>query len=185
MWWPWVKYYPFQDIFKIFLYLVEIDAVYIPPNVDELTDEEEFSEDVERSEENRNIDIAGTFEIHTNESDLYDDSDEETLAVKRQNILEQNQTDLKPVWRSGQIIHQNVPQSREEEMMETLRNQLENLSPLEIFFKFFDDSILTIIDTAFTYPGRNCWTFVESLFYRVTTSCLKLTCIGPRMKIRL
>ncbi|XP_030751364.1 uncharacterized protein LOC115878894 [Sitophilus oryzae] len=103
---------------------LKIDAVYIPPNVDELTDEENFSDDVERREQNENADIAGTFEIHTNENDLYGDSDEEPLAVKRQRILEQNQTNLNPVWRSGNFLHQNVPKSKEEDMTEALRKSV-------------------------------------------------------------
>ncbi|KAF5279338.1 hypothetical protein FQR65_LT15387 [Abscondita terminalis] len=58
-----------------------IDAVYIPPEVDELTDEEIFEEGCEKS--NENVDIAGTFEIHTYDDDLnYDDSDDEPLAKK-------------------------------------------------------------------------------------------------------
>lgn len=33
--------------------------------MDELTDEEDFSEDVENTEKNNNANISGTFEIHT------------------------------------------------------------------------------------------------------------------------
>lgn len=42
----------------------EIDAVYIPPPVDILTDEEDLNDDL-TMEEQSVLEIAGTFEIHT------------------------------------------------------------------------------------------------------------------------
>ncbi|CAH0561697.1 unnamed protein product [Brassicogethes aeneus] len=64
----------------------EINAVYIPPDVDELTDEENIDEDL-LVNENGFVggDIAGSFEIHINDDDFYDSSDNETIDKKRQN----------------------------------------------------------------------------------------------------
>ncbi|KAG5865276.1 hypothetical protein JTB14_010599 [Gonioctena quinquepunctata] len=68
-----------------------IDAVFIPPDVDTLTDEENM-DDENYSPENESTDIAGTFERHVpdshndvreDEQDGWSPSDEEDLASKR------------------------------------------------------------------------------------------------------
>lgn len=123
----------------------EKHAVYIPPNEDELTAEEDFSEDMDRIKENENADITGTFKIQTNKKNLYDNSHEETLAVITQKILEQNPIDLNPAWTLGQLLHRNLLKSKEEDMIEVLRNQLEGLSHLDnMLFFFFEDAILDL-----------------------------------------
>ncbi|KAF2881065.1 hypothetical protein ILUMI_25114 [Ignelater luminosus] len=52
----------------------DIDAVYIPPDVDTLTDEENLDDDV-LLEKVRVTDVAGTFEVHVESSD-----DDEPIA---------------------------------------------------------------------------------------------------------
>ncbi|KAF2905875.1 hypothetical protein ILUMI_00298 [Ignelater luminosus] len=52
----------------------DIDAVYIPPNVDILTDEEDLNDDV-LLEKAPMMDVAGTFEVHIESSD-----DDEPIA---------------------------------------------------------------------------------------------------------
>ncbi|KAG5897082.1 hypothetical protein JTB14_036309 [Gonioctena quinquepunctata] len=60
----------------------QIDAVYIPPDVDSLTHEETIDDESSMNEDRfHGIDIAGTFEMHSPD---FDSSDEETLASKRQ-----------------------------------------------------------------------------------------------------
>ncbi|KAG5890526.1 hypothetical protein JTB14_022759 [Gonioctena quinquepunctata] len=61
-----------------------IDLVYIPPDVDSLTDEEAIDDESPLTE--RDLwggDIAGTYEIHLPENDS---SDKETLAMKRMKL---------------------------------------------------------------------------------------------------
>ncbi|KAG5898938.1 hypothetical protein JTB14_004662 [Gonioctena quinquepunctata] len=71
-----------------------IDAVYIPPDVDTLTDEENI-DDKNYSPENEPTDIAVTFELHVpdshndvreDEHDEWSSSDEEDLASKRKRL---------------------------------------------------------------------------------------------------
>lgn len=96
--------------------------------MDELTDEEDFTDNPERSNANEYTEIACTFEIHRNEDDLYDDSDDETLACKRQKLLEYNATSRKPKWREGQFLHKNLPESNEAEMIQVVTEQLQELT---------------------------------------------------------
>nr|CAI5829856.1 unnamed protein product [Callosobruchus analis] len=42
----------------------EIDAVYIPPEVDTLTDEEDVNDDMNPRESAKPFDVVGTFELH-------------------------------------------------------------------------------------------------------------------------
>ncbi|KAK9736253.1 hypothetical protein QE152_g12635 [Popillia japonica] len=81
-----------------------IDVVYIPPEVDELTDEEDIDDNVviEQFRPNEQ-EISGLFEIQnhndtTNEGPI--DSDDETLDVKRQKLLRQKVS--APVWKKGE-----------------------------------------------------------------------------------
>lgn len=123
-----------------------VDVVYIPPDVDNLTDEENFVEESEEMNVNENTDIAGTFEIHTMEGDLYDDSDDETLAVKKSKIMSGNkEKKVLPKWRIGEYLHKITPKSNERADIEMLRVELEGQTPLELFYKFFDDEVLNMI----------------------------------------
>ncbi|XP_066261335.1 uncharacterized protein [Euwallacea similis] len=77
-----------------------IDAVYIPPDVDTLTDEENINDENNLQEFEEPTDIVGTFELHlpeytnqsctnqsctllTNEAQ-WDSSDDETLGVQKE-----------------------------------------------------------------------------------------------------
>ncbi|KAG5876688.1 hypothetical protein JTB14_005154 [Gonioctena quinquepunctata] len=71
-----------------------IDTVYIPPDVDTLTDEKNI-DDESYSPENEPTDMAGTFEVHVpdshndvreDEQDEWSSSDEEDLASKRKRL---------------------------------------------------------------------------------------------------
>lgn len=67
------------------------------------------------------------------------------MATKRRKILEKKAVSYKPTWRSGSFVHQNLPLSKEEEHIQELRGELEGLSPLDIFFKFVDESVMDLI----------------------------------------
>ncbi|KAI4460832.1 transposase is4 [Holotrichia oblita] len=65
-----------------------LNAVYIPPTVDELTDEEDIDDNVLLNEIPLDGEIAGAFEIDVGSDDaLHDESDEEPLSEKRRKLL--------------------------------------------------------------------------------------------------
>lgn len=65
-----------------------MDAVYIPPEVDELTDEENIDDNEMLSEIPLDREIAGTFEIDIGHDDGFDESDEESLAEKKEGFYQ-------------------------------------------------------------------------------------------------
>ncbi|XP_060532428.1 uncharacterized protein LOC132705677 [Cylas formicarius] len=81
-----------------------INAVYIPPDLDTLTDEEDMNDNMNLQEFGEPIDIVGTFELHTpndtavlpqlcNSSTTepeWDSSDDENLEFKRKRMLSAN-----------------------------------------------------------------------------------------------
>ncbi|KAK9685942.1 hypothetical protein QE152_g37563 [Popillia japonica] len=88
-----------------------IDVVYIPPEVDELTDEEDIDDNVAIEQFRPNEqEISGLFEIQ-NHNDTSNkgpiDSDDETLDVKRQKLLRQKVS--APVWKKGETTYANLP----------------------------------------------------------------------------
>lgn len=144
----------FIHLFLHFLYninliiFLEVDAVYIPPDVDELTDEEDIDDDLSNLNETafENVDIAGTFELHINDDDLFDDSDDETLAEKKRKLSNSKSCALKPPeWKKGNISLKSQPLANEDREVEQIRNQLEGKSPLDLFFMFFDTELLDAI----------------------------------------
>ncbi|KAK9702941.1 hypothetical protein QE152_g29632 [Popillia japonica] len=98
-----------------------IDAVYIPPEVDVLTDEENIDDEYIPTENlSQDPDIAGTFEMHLPtaddaDTDEFDSSDEETLASKKQKLgsKETPAIFLEPEWRKGEIEYTHSPISNE------------------------------------------------------------------------
>ncbi|XP_050306780.1 uncharacterized protein LOC126743635 [Anthonomus grandis grandis] len=75
--------------------VVEIDAVYIPPEPNSLTDEENIEVDViavnEKNSQN-DVDIAGTFELQIRQDNEFDwdSSDDESLAEKKRKMERSN-----------------------------------------------------------------------------------------------
>ncbi|XP_063913291.1 uncharacterized protein LOC135129951 [Zophobas morio] len=111
---------------------VILDAVYVPPNVDYLTDEEGIdSETIGPENQPTSSDIAGTFELHNLEQHFEDESaldssDEVLLSDKRQKLLDQlpkNNTS-KVQWRKKNIAYTHSPVSIEIEDIQTIRDQL-------------------------------------------------------------
>lgn len=126
--------------------------MYIPPDPDELTDEEDIDDNLLHtfSESHQNIpnEIAGTFELLINDNDMepsgYNSSDEETLATKKKNW---DSGSKDPQWKKGEATVALQPASIEQERIEHLKLQLEEKSPLDIFLMFFDDEVQELIVT--------------------------------------
>lgn len=113
--------------------------VYIPPEVDELTDEEDIDDDVITEEFLPNQrEIAGLFEIQTHNHggtyENFDDSDDEALEVKRQKLLRQNVS--LPVWEKGETTFPNLPLA-DNTGREDIKNNFSGKTPLELFFSLF------------------------------------------------
>ncbi|VEN52385.1 unnamed protein product, partial [Callosobruchus maculatus] len=117
----------------------EIDAVYIPPDVDTLTDEEDINEDMIVRESEEPTDIVGTFELHVPDNTKFpgqpftlssaesewDSSDDESLESKRRRMLATNDRLASTVkWKKGQIEYSHTPISDEFRSCEELKNTL-------------------------------------------------------------
>ncbi|KAI4470579.1 hypothetical protein MML48_1g10919 [Holotrichia oblita] len=131
-----------------------IDAVYIPQDVDFVTDEETMDDESNLREAQEPSDIVGTFELHvpkntkcldqsstlssTASTPDFDSSDDETLESKRRRMLPANDHQASQVkWKKGQIEYTHTPISEEFRSCEELKNKLWGKSPLEIFFYVF------------------------------------------------
>lgn len=95
------------------------------------------------------VDIAGSFEIHTREEDLEEievetATGQENNQAKRKRGANKKQ-EQKVNWRKGEFMHNNFPISKQHEIREDLVNNLAGTSPLDIFFKFFDDEVQEMI----------------------------------------
>lgn len=137
--------------------------MYIPPEVDELTDEETFDDNqIAGNSDVENNDIAGTFELHlggepVDDGNDFDSSDEEPLSTKRAKIFHlQKPSSVQPTWKKGSVALNTQPESREQYAIEELITNLENKSPLEIFLLFFDDDIQDlIVEQSLKYAHEN------------------------------
>lgn len=143
-----------------YLFIEHIDAVYIPPAVDTLTDEEDMDDEDKLEEFEEPTDIVGTFELHVPENTNalgqtcalsttepeWDSSDDETLESKRRRILSANsRLGSTTKWKKGQIEYTHTPISNEFRSCEELKNRLLGKTPLEFFFMFFDDEVIDLI----------------------------------------
>lgn len=121
-----------------------IDAVYIPPEVDEITDEEDINDELLVEEESV-ADVAGTFEIHTNidhetQNDIHcreqepssssAEIDEQATKRRKKNVKQS----VTANWTKSQPLYTTIPVSGEESEIEAIKNALGGKSPLEFFF---------------------------------------------------
>nr|CAI5846111.1 unnamed protein product [Callosobruchus analis] len=130
-----------------------IDAVYIPPEVDTLTAEEDVNDDMNPLESEEPFDVVGTFELHvpdntelpdqsftlSTDEPEWDSSDDESLESKRRRMLSKNDRLASTVkWKKG------------------TKNALSEKTPLEIFFMFMDDEVIDLIlDFSIKYAQDN------------------------------
>ncbi|KAF2885758.1 hypothetical protein ILUMI_20393 [Ignelater luminosus] len=122
-----------------------VDVVYIPPDLDELTDQEDIDEDVITENDVLDREIAGTFEIHgpDKEDDEFTDSDDEPLAAKIARL--EQKRDIQPKWRKEEFQYTIIPTTNEKLNTEDIEKRLGDKSPLEIFGLYLDDKILSMI----------------------------------------
>ncbi|KAK9727551.1 Transposase IS4 [Popillia japonica] len=136
----------------------ETDAVYIPPPVDILTDEEDINDTLLIEQQNIE-DIAGTFEIHsTKESE---GSEEPSVVVtepstSRKGKAKQKTKQYVPCWSQTEPQYSSSPSSTEATRKEEISRLLGGKTPLEIFYLFFDEDILNlIVEFSIKYAKQN------------------------------
>ncbi|KAF5297501.1 hypothetical protein FQA39_LY12095 [Lamprigera yunnana] len=119
-----------------------IDAVYISPTVDELTNEENIDDDL-LEEDSRPSDIAGTFEVHLHQNEDYptiQEEQEQPLPKKCKSTTPKLQKPT-PIWQKEKIEF-STSKSKESVRKEKLVNLLEGKSPKELFSLLIDDELM-------------------------------------------
>lgn len=120
-----------------------VDAVYIPPPVDEVTDEEELDDDICENEKNL-PDVAGTYEIHAVLPDTIEDLDNQPLPSSSKKAKVNKKTINKsalPKWIKEVPIYTTEPQNEEKKNLEHIENTIGGKTPFEVFSLFFSDDV--------------------------------------------
>ncbi|KAI4469474.1 transposase is4 [Holotrichia oblita] len=136
----------------------EIDAVYVPPDVDSLTDEENLDEDL-LAGENLSMDIVGTIEIHTQalENDNFVEPPPGPSSSKKKKISSKSKSkQYVPSWKKLEPSYSSVPTKNEFQKMQEIKQQVGGKSPLEVLLLFFDDTVLNaIVNYSLKYAQDN------------------------------
>lgn len=155
-----------------------IDAVYIPPDADEITDEEDLDDNLTDSYNDRSKDIAGTFEVHPHGSN-FNCAKESVPGKSSARKAEKEASSKKGIskkklqpetnWINSEPTYTNQPKTDKTNLTEDIENSLGGLSPLDVFYKFFDDEILSqIVQFSIKYAYDN-----NRHEFRVTVDQLK------------
>ena len=136
----------------------EIDAVYIPPTVDTVTDEEDINDDL-IMEQQGPVDVAGTFEVQTKSSD-----DRSSFAgpstsgtQNKPSGKKQNKQKLHvPSWTKEEARYSSVSSDTEFAKIKAIKGNFCRKTPLEIFFLFFDGAVCnSIVEFSLKYSKDN------------------------------
>ncbi|KAK9875266.1 hypothetical protein WA026_007657 [Henosepilachna vigintioctopunctata] len=121
----------------------QIDAVYIPPTVDNLTDEEGLDDDVLGDYDNIvSTDIAGTYEIHTDlPAEPENTQDEPGPSTSKKPRLSKKSPKCVPVWKKEHPTYTNFPTSDETAMTQNIEERVSGKTPFEVFSLFFCDEV--------------------------------------------
>ncbi|XP_050340901.1 uncharacterized protein LOC126767429, partial [Bactrocera neohumeralis] len=121
----------------------QIDAVYIPPTVDNLTDEEGLDDDALGDFDNIvSTDIAGTYEIHT-DLPLEPENTQGELgpSTSKKPRLSKKSPKCVPDWKKEHPTYMNCPTSDETVMTQNIEERVGGKTPFEVFSLFFSDEI--------------------------------------------
>lgn len=97
-----------------------VDAVYIPPPVDEVTDKEELDDDLRENVINL-PDVAGTYEINASLHNSSEDLDSQSLpsSSKKSKVskktINKSKTAL-PKWKKEVPVYTKAPQKKEKKI---------------------------------------------------------------------
>ncbi|XP_072399461.1 uncharacterized protein [Diabrotica undecimpunctata] len=141
----------------------EIDAVYIPPLVNVLTDEEDLDDNL-LIEEEALTDIAGTFEIYTRSREEAKTPTESILEPsttrgKKRKVNSERKckpTQYTPDWSKSSENYSSSPKDNEFNKKEEIKLRLAGKTPFEIFSLFFEDIVFQkILEFSLTYARDN------------------------------
>ncbi|KAK9701185.1 hypothetical protein QE152_g30775 [Popillia japonica] len=118
--------------------------VIIPPEVDELTDEEQVDDDLLR-DDNVFQDIAGSFEIITSAKDDIIVSEPSTSSITTARKKKKSKTVSSPKWERKHPEYTSGPTSAEYDNVQRIKNTLADKTPLEVFLLYFDEEVLQLI----------------------------------------
>jgi len=116
-----------------------VDAVYIPPIVDEITDEEDFDDDIRENVINL-PDVTGTYEIHVISPDTSEDLVNQSIPSSSKKIINKSKKAL-PKWKKEVPIYTTEPQNEEKKNLEDIENRIGGKTPFEVFSLFFSDDV--------------------------------------------
>lgn len=117
----------------------DIDAVLIPPEVDELTDEENVDDNIIGTETIPS-DVTGTFEIH---SHTMSSNKQEASESKRKRITKSKEYVL---WeKETQPNYSITSENNENDYIRAIQASVVSLTPVEVFSLYFTDEIFNKI----------------------------------------
>ncbi|CAH0713964.1 unnamed protein product, partial [Brenthis ino] len=121
----------------------QIDAVYIPPTVDNLTDEEDLDDDALGDYENTvPTDIAETYEIHTDlPAEPENTQGEPGPSTSKKPRLPKKSPKYVPDWKKEHPIYTHFPTSDETAMTQNIEERVGGKTPFEVFSLFFSDEV--------------------------------------------
>lgn len=119
-----------------------VNVVYIPPDADEISDEEQIDDNVMNDNGAIDVDIAGTVELeYESEDESENDKIAEPTTKRYKSINEFNV----PKWTRRISSFDKTPVDVEEERVRNVVEKLSGKSPIELFNLFFDDEMLHLI----------------------------------------
>ncbi|CAH0723619.1 unnamed protein product, partial [Brenthis ino] len=121
----------------------QIDAVYMMPTVDNLTDEEDLDDDALGDYDNTvPTDIAGTYEIHTDlPAEPENTQGEPGPSTSKKPSLPKKSPKCVPDWKKEHPIYTHFPTSDETAMTQNIEERVGGKTPFEVFSLFFSDEV--------------------------------------------
>lgn len=132
----------------------EIDVCYIPPDVDDITDEKNIDDNVIGGVENLHVDIAGTFEIvhPDNEIEIGDGIHHEAASSTPSKTARIEDI----TWCRTPIDYEEDATSNEEKNVKNIIEALHGKSVLDFFMQMFDENVIQfIISNSIKYARDN------------------------------
>ncbi|XP_068241039.1 piggyBac transposable element-derived protein 2-like [Palaemon carinicauda] len=116
------------------------DVIIIPPDVDELTDEEDISEDI--IEDVSVQDVPGSLEVQVNQQPIENPTKDRGASAKS-SWKKREFCNTEPIWKHKNLEYSKVKELSEQykENLQEIKESLYNLSPLELFEKLMSRGI--------------------------------------------
>ncbi|KAK9729882.1 Transposase IS4 [Popillia japonica] len=136
-----LSYKDLEEIIDNMSDIDDTDVVIIPPNVDELTDEEDIDDTEMCAPDSIPNDITGTFEV----MNIGNGAACTELASEPTTSRAHSSKHQAVKWQKAYVPAKNQPNNLEEKAVRELQEQFGNHSPFELFSLFFDNTVLNAI----------------------------------------